>query len=147
MNPSPERMYCSLIAPNSSWPAVSKTVKTQVLIILLKNEGVMVWNHEDFNIHTFSDRYCIETETINTSHYRLQTQNLHEAINKACSHPENSVKYESYPVWDSLTVQPCLLAVHCTDLGVRIFNCWVIIGHKVRLWETFSNQQQTYRWL
>ena len=23
--PSPERMYCSLIAPNSSWPAVSKT--------------------------------------------------------------------------------------------------------------------------
>lgn len=25
--PSPERMYCSLIAPNSSWPAVSKTEK------------------------------------------------------------------------------------------------------------------------
>lgn len=26
--PSPERMYCSLIAPNSSWPAVSKTAHT-----------------------------------------------------------------------------------------------------------------------
>ena len=28
-NPSPERMYCSLIALNSSWPAVSKTKRRE----------------------------------------------------------------------------------------------------------------------
>jgi len=46
--PSPERIYCSLMALNSSWPAVSKTVKRREMIDQLSSFSLLLDKHFSF---------------------------------------------------------------------------------------------------
>lgn len=112
--PSPVLMYCSLMAPNSSCPAVSRT------------------------------RKHIDTHTCDDAHTHRQKNNLFNNFFKCSLMPPYkwpvSVRLYLYmyspPVFvlqSALTVKPGRPFVNHTLLCVGVFNCGIIVGDKVRL--------------
>lgn len=118
--PSPVLMYCSLMAPNSSCPAVSRTRRART--------------HTSTQItHTITGETDLHNQFLE---YNAMQQKRTQIALRACVFVSLYLFLCVVFVRQSaLTVEPGRPFVNHTLLGVGVFNRGVIVGDKVRLRE------------